>query len=140
MNVDSIQNGIVLDHIRAGKSMDIYRFLHLNELNCSVAIIKNVKSAKMGRKDIIKIDENIKLDLDILGYIDPGITINIIVDGKNIQKFHPQLPEQLENVVKCKNPRCITTIEQEVDHIFKLVDREKGLYGACIATRKNMKA
>ena len=140
MNVDSIQNGIVLDHIRAGKSMDIYRFLHLNELNCSVAIIKNVKSAKMGRKDIIKIDENIKLDLDILGYIDPGITVNIIVDGKKIQKFHPPLPELLENVVKCKNPRCITTIEQEVDHIFKLVDRDKGLYRCVYCDSENTKA
>ena len=128
MNIDSIHNGYVIDHIKAGRSMDIYRYLKLNELDCSVAIIKNVKSSKMGKKDIIKIDSVLNMDLGVLGYMDPNMTISIIQDGKRVKKFHPELPEQITNVIFCKNPRCITTVEQEIDHIFKLTDREKGTY------------
>lgn len=128
MNIDSIKNGIVLDHIRAGKSMEIYKFLNLGELDCSVAIIKNVNSRLMGKKDIIKIDDDIDVNLDVLGYIDPGITVNIIKDEKLVKKCHLTLPETVKNVIKCKNPRCITTTEQEIEHIFKLTDRENKVY------------
>ncbi len=108
MNIDSIKNGIVLDHIKAGKSMEIYEYLNLGELDSSVAIIKNAPSRKMGKKDIIKIDEEIDLNLDVLGYIDADITINIIKDGKRSEKKHLELPETVKNVIKCRNPRCIT--------------------------------
>ena len=128
MNIDSIKNGIVIDHIKAGNSMEIYNFLNLEELDCSVAIIKNVISKKMGRKDIIKIDSDIDLDINVLGYIDSDITVNVIKDGVIVEKCHLELPERLENVIICKNPRCITTVEQEIKHIFKLTDREKGVY------------
>ena len=128
MNIDSITSGIVIDHIKAGKSMEIYQHLRLDILNCSVAIIKNVKSTKLGRKDIIKIDEEIQVNLDVLGYIDPGITVNIIKDGKVIEKKQLELPKKLVNVIKCKNPRCITSIENEVDQIFVLVDGGKKTY------------
>ena len=128
MNIDSIQRGIVLDHIRAGRSMDIYRYLHLDQLECSVAIIKNVKSNAMGRKDIIKIDEDIDIDLDVLGYIDPGITVNIIVDGVIAEKKKLQLPEKLTNVIICKNPRCITSVEPSLPQVFRLADRERRVY------------
>ena len=128
MNIDSIKRGIVLDHIRAGRSMDLYRYLHLDELECSVAIIKNVKSNAMGRKDIIKVDEDISIDLDVLGYIDPGITVNIIEDGAVREKKHLSLPERLTNIIHCKNPRCITSAEPALDHVFVLSDREKGVY------------
>lgn len=128
MNIDSIKNGIVIDHIKAEKSMELYNLLGLDELHCSVAIIKNVPSKKMGKKDIIKIDSEISLDFDILGYIDPDITINIIKDGVKVEKKHPTLPEKVTNVIKCKNPRCITTVEQELDHIFKLTDRQNRVY------------
>lgn len=128
MNIDSIQRGIVLDHIKAGKSMDIYKYLHLDQLDCSVAIIKNVKSAKMGHKDIIKIDDNIEINLDILGYVDPNITINIIEDGITAAKKHTGLPVKIVNVIKCKNPRCITSTEQEIDHVFRLVDKQRRIY------------
>ncbi len=128
MKIDSISRGIVLDHIRAGRSMDIYRYLHLDELECSVAIIRNVKSEAMGRKDIIKIDEAIDLDLNVLGYLDPGITVNIIENGKIAEKKHLELPKELVNVVRCKNPRCITSVEQELPHVFVLTDSEKGIY------------
>ncbi len=128
MNIDSIKRGIVLDHIRAGRSMDLYKYLHLDDLECSVAIIKNVKSNAMGRKDIIKIDENISIDLDVLGYIDPGITVNIIEDGVIKEKKHLSLPERLTNIIHCKNPRCITSVETALDHVFLLADREKGVY------------
>ena len=128
MNIDSIQNGVVLDHIQAGKSMDIYRYLHLDQLDCSVAIIKNVRSGRMGKKDIIKIDRALDVDLDALGYIDPDITINVIVDGVLTEKRHPELPETITNIIKCKNPRCITTTEQELPQVFKLTDREKRVY------------
>lgn len=128
MNIDSIKNGIVLDHIKAGKSMEIYTFLNLGELDCSVAIIKNVNSRLMGKKDIIKIDDDIDVNLDVLGYIDPGITVNIIKDEKLVKKCHLTLPETVKNVIKCKNPRCITTTEQEIEHIFKLTDRKNKVY------------
>ncbi len=128
MNVDSIKNGIVIDHITAGLGMRVYKLLGLDGLDCPVAIIKNVASRKMGKKDIIKIDADIALNMDILGYVDPGITVNIIKDGALAEKKSIELPEQLTNVVKCKNPRCITTTEQELDHVFKLADREKRVY------------
>lgn len=128
MNIDSIRQGIVLDHIRAGRSMDIYRDLHLDELDCSVAIIKNVKSALMGRKDIIKIDEDIDIDLDVLGYIDPGITVNVIKDGVIREKKHLSLPDRLVNVISCRNPRCITSTEPALDQVFLLRDRQRRLY------------
>lgn len=128
MNIDSIKNGLVIDHIKAGKAMDIYHFLKLDDLDCSVAIIKNASSRKMGKKDIIKIDTTLDIDFDALGYIDPDISVNIIQDGKLVKKLHVELPERLCDVVKCENPRCITTTEQEIQHIFKLTDREKGVY------------
>ena len=128
MNIDSIKRGIVLDHIRAGRSMEIYKYLHLDELDCSVAIIKNVKSNAKGRKDIIKIDENITIDLDVLGYIDPGITVNIIEDGRIAEKKHLELPQRLVNVIRCKNPRCITSVEPGIDQIFRLADKERQVY------------
>lgn len=128
MNIDSIKRGIVLDHIKAGRSMDIYKYLHLDELECSVAIIKNVKSDAMGRKDIIKIDEDITIDLDVLGYIDPGITVNVIDNGEIVEKKHLELPQKLVNVIRCKNPRCITTTEQELTQLFILTDRSQGVY------------
>ncbi|MBE6598472.1 MAG: aspartate carbamoyltransferase regulatory subunit [Ruminococcaceae bacterium] len=128
MNIDSIINGIVLDHITAGKSMEIYRLLGLEELDCSVAIIKNVHSNRMGKKDIIKIDQVLDMDLNVLGYVDPDITVNIIRDGKTVEKKHVELPERITGVLKCKNPRCITTTEQELPQIFELRDREHGIY------------
>lgn len=128
MTIDSIKNGIVIDHIQAGKGMYLYDVLGLEKLDCSVAIIKNVGSQKMGKKDIIKIDSMIDLDLDVLGYVDPGLTVNIIRDGKTIEKKNLQLPERIKGVIKCKNPRCITSVEQELEHVFKLTDREKGIY------------
>ncbi|MDO5144820.1 MAG: aspartate carbamoyltransferase regulatory subunit [bacterium] len=128
MNIDSIKRGIVLDHIQAGRSMSIYRHLHLDELECSVAIIKNVKSAAMGRKDIIKIDEDIDIDLDVLGYIDPGITVNIIEDGQIVEKKKLELPRQLVNVITCKNPRCITSVESSLPQVFKLADPKRRVY------------
>ena len=128
LNVDSIEKGIVLDHIKAGNAMDIYHHLNLDNLDCSIAIIKNVKSNKMGAKDIIKINDNIDINLDVLGYIDPDITINIIKDNQTVEKKCLELPEMIVNVAKCKNPRCITSIEQELDHVFKLVDKEERTY------------
>ncbi len=128
MNIDSITNGYVIDHIKAGMSMEIYRVLGLDQLDCPVAIIKNAISRKMGKKDIIKIDENIDLDLEALGYIDPDITVNHIKDGELFHKYHLELPERITNVIKCKNPRCITSVEQEIDQVFKLTDRENRVY------------
>ena len=136
ITVDSIEKGIVIDHIKAGKSMEIYQALNLNELDCSVAIIKNVKSNKMGFKDIIKISDTIDLNLDVLGYIDPNITVNIIEDGRRIEKKRLELPEKVVNVAHCKNPRCITSIEQELDHVFRLVDRERGIYRCIYCDQK----
>ena len=128
MNIDTIKNGIVIDHIKAGKSMDLYKYLNLEALECSVAIIKNVASKKMGKKDIIKIDADIEVDLDLLGYIDNDITVNIIKDGKLCDKRHLALPERIAEVIKCKNPRCITTTEQELAHIFRLTDKTNKVY------------
>ena len=128
MNIDSIQNGVVLDHIQSGKSMDIYKYLHLDELDCQVAIIKNARSEHMGKKDIIKIDYPLDLDLDVLGYIDSHITVNIIRDGKRVEKKHLELPQKLVNVIHCKNPRCITVSESQLDAIFVLSDAEKHTY------------
>ncbi|NLD59907.1 MAG: aspartate carbamoyltransferase regulatory subunit [Clostridiales bacterium] len=128
MNIDAIRNGIVIDHIRAGGGMEIYRLLNLEALDCSVALIKNVTSAKMGRKDIIKIDRTLDVDLDALGYIDPDITINLIRDGELIEKHHPELPDRITNIIRCKNPRCITTTEQELKQVFKLTDRKERVY------------
>ena len=128
MKIDSIKNGIVLDHIKAGKSMQIYRDLGLDDLDCSVAIIKNVPSNKMGKKDILKIADTMDLNLDVLGYIDPGITVCYIKDSKIVEKKHLALPEKIVNIVRCKNPRCITSVEDSLDHIFKLTDRENRIY------------
>ena len=128
MNIDGVNTGIVLDHIKAGKSMQIYELLGLDKINNCVAIIQNADSAKYGKKDIIKIDQIIDLDFDVLGYIDSNITVNIVKDGKLERKHHMELPQTLKNVVKCKNPRCITSVEQGILHTFKLVDRENKLY------------
>ena len=128
MNVDSIQNGFVIDHISAGSGMKIYELLGLDELDVTVAIIKNVPSRKMGKKDIIKIDADISVDLDVIGYVDPGATINIIKNSVLVEKKTLELPERLVNVVKCKNPRCITSCEQELNHIFRLTDKETKTY------------
>ncbi len=128
MTIDSVKNGIVLDHIEAGKSMDIYNILDLSKLDCQVAIIKNASSRKEGHKDIIKIDSLIDINLDVLGYIDPGITVNIVKDGQIVEKRHLSLPNVVQDVLKCKNPRCITSVEQELPHVFRLTDREHGVY------------
>ena len=128
MNIDSIQNGVVLDHIQAGKSMDLYKYLGLDQLDCSVAIIKNVRSGRMGKKDIIKIDSPMEVDLDVLGYIDSNITVNVIRNGQLVEKKHLQLPKKLVNIVRCKNPRCITVSEPQLDAIFLLSDAEKHTY------------
>lgn len=128
MNIDSIQNGVVIDHISAGQGMRLYDLLGLEKLDCSVAIIKNVSSHKMGKKDIIKIDAEIPVSLDIIGYVDPGATVNIIKDSELVEKRDIKVPTQLKNVIKCKNPRCITSTEQEIDHIFKLVDLDTKTY------------
>ena len=129
LNVGRISVGFVLDHIQAGRSMDIYKYLHLDQLDCCVAIIKNAKSSKMGKKDIMKIECPIDfMDLDILGFIDHNITINIIKDEQIIEKKALHLPKKIKNVIRCKNPRCITSIEQELDHVFVLTDPEKEIY------------
>lgn len=128
MNIDSIQNGVVIDHIKAGYGMNLYELLKLGELEVSVALIKNVQSKKMGKKDIIKIDADIELNLDIIGYVDPGATVNIIKDSVLTEKLSIDMPETLVNVIKCKNPRCITSCEQELDQIFKLSDKKNGEY------------
>ena len=129
LNISGITDGIVLDHIKAGRSLDIYYHLGLDKLDCEVAIIKNARSNKMGRKDIIKIAGNLEnLDLDVLGYIDHNITVNIIKNGSISEKKTLKLPKTITNVIHCKNPRCITSIEQELPHIFRLTDREHGVY------------
>ncbi len=128
MKIDSIQNGIVLDHITAGKAMQIYYDLGLDKLSCSVALIQKVNSKKMGKKDIIKIDQNMDIDLDVIGYIDPDVTVSIIKDGETIEKKKVDLPKKLVNIKKCKNPRCITAIEKGIPHIFKLTDEKNRVY------------
>ena len=127
MNVDSIKNGVVIDHIKAGQAMKLYHLLELDKLECPVAIIKNVQSKRMGKKDIIKIDTVLELDLDIIGYVDPEITVNVIENGALVEKKRIQLPEMLRDVIKCKNPRCITSVEA-VPQIFELRDPETRLY------------
>ena len=128
MNIDAIKNGIVIDHITAGKGMELYTLLGLDSLDCSVALIKNVPSRKMGKKDIIKIDSDFNVDTDILGYVDPGVTVNIIKNGKTDEKKTIALPERLTNVLTCKNPRCITSTEQELPQIFRLTDPARRVY------------
>ena len=129
LNISGINNGVVLDHIQAGKSMDIYHYLNLQELDCQVAIIKNAKSSKMGKKDILKVECPVEaLDLDILGFIDHNITVNVIKDDKIYEKKELHLPKQVKNVITCRNPRCITSIEQGLDQIFVLADEENEVY------------
>lgn len=128
MIIGQIRDGIVLDHITAGRGMDVYNILGLGELDCTVAMIKNADSAKMGKKDIIKIGQVIDLDFDVLGYMDPGITVNIIRGGEIVKREHLSLPERVVGMIKCKNPRCITTTEQELVHEFRLTDRERKIY------------
>ncbi len=128
MIIGQIKDGIVIDHITAGHGMTLYNFLDLDKLDCQVALIKNAESVKMGRKDIIKIDRVIDLNLDALGYLDSGVTVNIISDGKLAKRKKIDIPERIENVIKCKNPRCITTVEQELPHIFTLRDKENRVY------------
>ena len=128
MNIDAIQNGIVIDHITAGRGMKLYELLGLEKLDCSVAIIKNVHSAKLGKKDIIKIDADIPVNLDVIGYVDPGVSVNIIRGGQLVEKRRIDMPELLTNVIFCKNPRCITSVEQEIRHVFKLTDRKNKVY------------
>ena len=125
LNIDSLQNGIVIDHIKAGASMAIYDLLKLGKLDCCVAIIKNARSAKYGKKDIIKIDGELEIDLDMLGFLDPNITVGIIRDGKLVEKRKLVLPKELRNVIKCKNPRCITSVEEGIDHIFLLGENQR---------------
>ena len=128
MNIDSVRNGVVIDHITAGNGARLYELLGLDSLTCTVAFIRNVPSKKMGRKDIIKVDGDVTLNLDVIGYVDPAATVNIIRDGDLVEKRNIEMPLQLVNVIKCKNPRCITTTEQELDHIVRLTDRENKVY------------
>ena len=128
MIIGQIKDGIVLDHITAGKAMQIYETLKLGKLDCSVAMIQNASSVKMGKKDIIKIGTMMDLDLDVLGYLDPGITVNVIRDGEVAKRYHLWLPERVVGVIKCKNPRCITSVEVNAVHEFRLADKEKKIY------------
>lgn len=128
MNIDSIQNGIVIDHITAGRGMLLYELLGLDGIDCTIALIKNGYSKKMGKKDIIKIDADIELDLDVIGYVDPKVTVNVIKNGIIVEKKSIEMPATLTNVIKCKNPRCISACEQELDHVFRLTDKENGIY------------
>ncbi|MBR3704749.1 MAG: aspartate carbamoyltransferase regulatory subunit [Oscillospiraceae bacterium] len=128
MIIDSIKNGIVIDHITAGKGMELYNILGLGERDCAVALLQNVTSSKFGRKDIIKIEGVMEVDWDLVGYVDPNITVNIIRDGSKVEKRQLKLPETITGVIHCKNPRCITSVEQELQQVFKLTDREKRIY------------
>ena len=139
LNVDSLEKGVVIDHIKAGGAMNIYRYLHLDDLDCCVAIIKNAKSDKLQKKDIIKIEGVIDLDLDVLGFIDHNITVNIIEGGKIIQKKNLTLPKEVRNVIHCKNPRCITSVEEGIEHVFKLTDSERHIY-RCAYCEQEFKA
>ena len=139
MIIGQIKDGIVLDHITAGKSMDIYNVLKLGKLDCNVAMIQNASSKKMGKKDIIKIGTLMDINLDVLGYLDPGITVNIIRDGKVDKRYHLWLPERVVGVIKCKNPRCITSVEVNAVHEFRLADKEKKIY-RCIYCEHEAKA
>ena len=128
MKIGHIENGIVLDHITPGNGMNIYNVLNLGKLDCTVALIKNADSPKLGKKDIIKISTMLDIDLDVLGYLDPGITVNVIQNGEVVERKKLALPERVVGVIKCRNPRCITSVEQEIVHEFKLTDRKKGVY------------
>ncbi len=128
MKIDSIKNGIVLDHISAGNAMKVYDALGLDKLDCSVAIIKNVKSNKMGKKDILKIDNELTIDFEVLGYLDPNITVCIIKNGDLVEKKKLKLPKKIVNIEKCKNPRCITSVEADLDHVFYLANEKKRIY------------
>ena len=136
MKIGHIKNGIVLDHITAGNGMNIYNVLKLGELDCTVALIKNADSPKMGKKDIIKISTHMDIDLDILGYLDPGITVNIIREGEVAERRHVALPQKVVGVIKCKNPRCITSVEREIVHEFKLTDPVKKVYRCIYCEQK----
>ena len=136
MNIGHIENGIVLDHITAGNGMNIYNVLKLGELDCTVALIKNAESPKMGKKDIIKVSTHMEIDLDILGYLDPGITVNVIRNGEVAEQRHVALPERVVGVIKCKNPRCITSVEREIVHEFKLTDPNKKVYRCIYCEQK----
>jgi aspartate carbamoyltransferase regulatory subunit len=139
MIIGQIKDGIVLDHITAGRGMDIYKILELNKLDCTVAMIERAESPKMGRKDIIKIGQIMDIDFDVLGYMDPGITVNIVRDGKVAQRKHMALPQRVVGVLKCKNPRCITSTEQELVHEFKLTDPDKQIYRCIYCEQKASK-
>lgn len=140
LNIDEITNGFVLDHIQAGRAMAIYHYLNLEKLDCQVAIIKNARSKKMGVKDIIKVEGPLDIvDFDILGFIDHNITVDIITDGKLVEKRDLKLPNKIVNVLHCKNPRCITSIEQELDHVFVLTDKKNGLYSCQYCEEKQGK-
>ena len=128
MNVDAIQNGVVIDHITAGLAFRLYNLLELDKLDCPVAIIKNVNSGKMGKKDIIKIDSDHPIDFNVVGFVDPNATINVIKDGVLKEKLSVPMPLKLKNVIRCKNPRCITSVEQEIEHVFLLTDKEEKVY------------
>ncbi len=128
MKIDSIKNGIVIDHIGAKKGMEIYEALKLKDLDCSVAIITNAKSNKMGRKDIIKIDKAIQINMDVIGFIEPNATINIVKEDQLVSKYQVQLPEKIVNIAKCQNPRCITSIEKDLAQVFTLKDKENKVY------------
>ena len=128
MRVDAIKNGLVIDHITAGKAMEIVGLLKLDDLGLPIAIIKNAPSKRLGKKDIIKIDGDIEINTEILGYVDPDVTVNVIKNGEIVEKKHVELPETLKNVISCKNPRCISSCEQELPQIFKLTDRENRVY------------
>ena len=137
LNVGKIEEGFVLDHIKAGKSLSIYKHLGLDKLDCTVAIIKNAKSDKMGKKDILKVECNIDtLNLDILGFIDHNITVNVIKNCEIVHKLPLSLPKEIKNVLKCKNPRCITSIEQELPHMFRCVDEEHNIYRCAYCDQK----
>ena len=138
LNIGGLNEGVVIDHIQAGGAMKIYEYLNLEKLDCSVAIIKNARSNKMGKKDIIKIDGPLAIDLNVLGVLDHKITINIIKDNDIVEKKKLSLPETVTGIIKCKNPRCITSIEQELPHTFKLTDREKRIY-RCIYCESKFK-
>ena len=128
MIIGTIKNGIVIDHIPAGRGMELYKYLKLDDKKCQVALIKNADSGKLEKKDILKVNEVIDLNFDLLGYIAPQITVNVIEDGVIVRKIHPQLPETISGVIRCKNPRCITSTEQELEHVFKLTDPDNGVY------------
>ena len=138
MIIGQIKDGIVLDHITAGKGMEIYNILGLSKLNCTVAMIEKAESPKMGKKDIIKIGQVMDINFDVLGYIDPGITVNIIRDGKVAERRQLSLPDRVVGVLKCKNPRCITSTEQELVHEFRLTDRAHKVY-RCIYCEQRAK-